>query len=102
MGLADVYRQTDSFRRMRHHFGRKDVLHAWVEGLFLDLNFRVEIWYCTVQAESWVALVRPCNAEEANCHSLWPTLFGLCDVTVKLGVDVLLDESRHCVWVIFG
>ena len=76
MGFADVYRQTDSFRRMRHHLGRNNVLHARVEGLFFNLDLRVDSRYCTVQAES--------------------TLFGLCDVTVEflreIGVDVLLDE----------
>ena len=73
--FADVCRQTGSFGRMRHHFGRDNVLHARVEGHF-NLNFRVDIRYCTVQPELWVALVRPCNAQAANCHPLWPTLFG--------------------------
>ena len=91
---------------MCDHFGGNNVLHARVEGLFFNLCFRVDVWYCPVQAEARVALVRPGYAETANCYTIQPVLFGLCDVTVELlhelGVDVLLDVSRHHVRIFLG
>ena len=82
------------------------MLNARVEGLFFNMDFRIDIRYRAVQVEARVALVRPCNAEAAKCHSLWQTLFGLLNVTLELlhelGADVLLDKSRHGVRVFFG
>ena len=79
---------------------------ARVEGLSFNQDVRIDVWYPTVQAEARVALVRPGDAEAANCHTFRPTLIGLCDVTVELlnehGVDILLNESRHGVRVFFS
>ena len=76
---------------------------ARVEGLSFNQDVRFDVWYRAVQAEARVALVRPGDAEADNCHTFWPTLIGLCGVTVELlselGVDILLNESRHGVWV---
>ena len=99
MCFADVYRQTDSFAEaMSSTHGLKDFSSIWTFaltfGIVLSKQRRGSRW------SDLATLRRP------KCNPFWPTLLVLCNVTVELlhelGVDVLLDESRHGVRVFFG